>query len=44
MKKNPFAARLAAFAGVLREKQLDAAVVFNQANVRSLTGIDCDNA
>ena len=44
MKKNPFAARLAAFADVLREKQLDAAVVFNQANVRSLTGIDCDNA
>ena len=44
MKKNPFAARLAAFAGVLREKQLDAAVVFNQANVKSLTGIDCDNA
>ena len=44
MKKNPFAARLAAFTGVLREKQLDAAVVFNQANVRSLTGIDCDNA
>ena len=44
MKKNPFAARLAAFTGVLREKQLHAAVVFNQANVRSLTGIDCDNA
>ena len=44
MKKNPFAARLAAFADVLRERQLDAAVIFNQANVRSLTGIDCDNA
>ena len=44
MRKNPFEARLNAFAEVLREKGLDAAVVFNQANVRCLTGLDCDNA
>ena len=41
---NPFAERLAAFAAKVAEKKLDAAVVFNQANVRSLTGVDCDNA
>jgi Xaa-Pro aminopeptidase len=46
MKKivNPFAERLAAFAAKVAERKLDAAVVFNQANVRSLTGVDCDNA
>lgn len=44
MKKNPFEARLAAFVKKLQDRGLDAAVVFNQANVRSLTGIDCDNA
>ncbi len=43
-KGNPFATRLAAFIEAVREKELDAALVFNQANVRSLTGIDCDNA
>ncbi len=43
-KKNPFAVRLAAFAEKLAARKLDAAVVFNQANVRSLTGVDCDNA
>lgn len=46
MKKivNPFAGRLAAFTAKVAERKLDAAVVFNQANVRSLTGVDCDNA
>ena len=44
MKKNPFGARLEAFAAKIAERQLDAAVVFTQANVRALTGIDCDNA
>ena len=44
MKKNPFAERLAAFAEKVAAKKLDAAVVFNQANVRALTGVDCDNA
>ncbi|MGN0855387.1 MAG: M24 family metallopeptidase [Kiritimatiellia bacterium] len=44
MKGNPFAARLAAFVAQLQASELDAAVVFDQANVRALTGIDCDNA
>lgn len=43
-KTNPFGGRLAAFAEKVASRNLDAAVVFNQANVRSLTGIDCDNA
>ncbi len=43
MKTNPCAARLAAFAANLAKKELDLALVFNQANVRALTGIDCDN-
>jgi Xaa-Pro aminopeptidase len=41
---NPFAARLAAFQTRLKKRRLDAAVVRDQANVRALTGIDCDNA
>lgn len=44
MKRNPFGERLAAFADKVAERRLDAAVVFGQANVRSLTGVDCDNA
>jgi len=44
MKKNPFGERLAAFADKVSERRLDAAVVFGRANVRSLTGVDCDNA
>ena len=44
MKGNPFSERLEAFVSVVREKGLAAAVVYNQANVRALTGIDCDNA
>lgn len=41
---NPYQSRLDDFASVVRERKLDAAIVFNQANVRSLTGVDCDNA
>ncbi len=44
MKKNPFEARLAAFAAKVAERKLDAAVVFNEANIMSLTGVKCDNA
>jgi Xaa-Pro aminopeptidase len=43
-KVNPFAARLASFADGLAKKGLDAALVSGQANVNSLTGVDCDNA
>ena len=43
-KVNPFASRLASFADVLAKKGLDAALVFKQANVNALTGVDCDNA
>ena len=38
------AARLADFIKVLKRKRLTAAIVRDQANVRALTGIDCDNA
>ena len=41
---NPFVGRLAAFQKTLKRRRLDAALVRNQANVRALTGIDCDNA
>ena len=41
---NPYQSRLDDFVSVIRERKLDAAIVFNQANVRSLTGVDCDNA
>lgn len=44
MKKNRFGERLAAFRERLAERKLDAAVVFGQANVNGLTGVDCDNA
>ena len=41
---NPYQNRLDAFVKRVGEMKLDTAVVFNQANVRSLTGVDCDNA
>ena len=44
MKKNSLEGRLGDFVAMVREKKLDAALVYNQANVRALTGIDCDNA
>lgn len=43
-KENPYQGRLDDFVKVVRERKLDSAIVFNQANVRSLTGVDCDNA
>ena len=41
---NPYQSRLDDFVKIVRERKLNAAIVFNQANVRSLTGVDCDNA
>jgi Xaa-Pro aminopeptidase len=41
---NPFAERLSAFAAKAGRRKLDATVVFGQANICSLTGVDCDNA
>ena len=40
---NPYQKRLDAFVESVRSRKLDAALVFNQANIRSLTGVDCDN-
>ena len=42
MKKNPFSARLEEFRASLATKGLDAAVVSSPANVRALTGVECD--
>ncbi len=44
MKKNPFQSRLSDFVLKLADKDLDAAVIFSQHNIRSLTGVDCDSA
>lgn len=44
MKKNPFAARLEALTQLLRTKKLTLAVIQNEANIHSLTGITCDAA
>ena len=41
---NPFAERLDAFVKAIAKRKLDVALVRDQANVRSLTGVDCDNA
>ncbi len=41
--QNPYAERLAAFASTLRRRRLSAALVFGEANIRSLTGLVCDN-
>ncbi len=41
---NPFAARLEAFVGKLKEEGVEVALVYGEANVKSLTGVDCDNA
>lgn len=40
---NPFAGRLAAFRKELVRRRLDIALVFGEANLRSLTGLACDN-
>lgn len=44
MKKNPFGARLEEFRSLVVSKGLDAAIVSKPANVRSLTGVECDCA
>ncbi len=44
MKTNPYAQRLSAFRAVIQKRELDVALIFNQANVKALTGVDCDNA
>lgn len=41
---NQYQSRLDAFVESVRSRKLDAAVLYNQANIRSLTGVDCDNA
>ncbi|MBQ6135752.1 MAG: aminopeptidase P family protein [Kiritimatiellae bacterium] len=41
---NPFGPRLAAFAARLARRRLDLALVLGRADVRSLTGVDCDSA
>jgi Xaa-Pro aminopeptidase len=43
MKKNPFAARLEQFRESVISRGLDAAVVSSPANVRALTGVECDS-
>lgn len=44
MKKNPFEDRLNAFVALATRKRLDAVLVSGEANLRSLTGVVCDNA
>ncbi|MBR4354030.1 MAG: aminopeptidase P family protein [Kiritimatiellae bacterium] len=41
---NPKLHRLEQFARYLQEEQLSAALVYDEFNVRALTGIECDNA
>ena len=44
MKDNPFVARLGLFFDDLRRQRIDGAAVFSEANIKALTGIECDNA
>ena len=41
---NPFASRLEGLKKFLKRRKIDAAYIRDQANIKSLTGIDCDNA
>jgi Xaa-Pro aminopeptidase len=41
---GPTPPRLDAFIRCLRRRRLDAALLFDEANIRSLTGVACDNA
>ena len=41
---NPCAARLDEFRRLVARRRLDRVLVFDRANIRSLTGIDCDSA
>lgn len=43
MKKNPFAARLEQFRESVISRGLDAALVSSPANIRALTGMECDS-
>lgn len=43
-KTNPYKARLEEFALYVASQGLDAALVTTPANVRALTGVECDNA
>ena len=42
-KENPFGDRLESLAKAVRRRRLDAMLVFGEANIRSLTGVSCDN-
>lgn len=44
MKKNPFGERLAAFAAKMEKLKLDIAIIADEANILSLTGVKCDSA
>ena len=44
MRTNHFESRLAELKRLVRTRNLDAALVHGEANVRALTGVDCDNA
>ena len=42
-ENNPCADRLDSFMRLAARRRLDAVVVFGEANIRSLTGVVCDN-
>ncbi len=44
MTKNPFAIRVEILVDLMRKYKVDLAVIQNEANIRSLTGIECDSA
>lgn len=44
MKTNPFAIRVNILSDLLRERKIDVAVIQSEANIRALTGIECDSA
>ena len=41
---NPFAERLESLMRLAKRRRLDAVALFDEANVRALTGVACDNA
>ena len=44
MKTNPFSHRLEDLAKRLKKRKIDIAMIRGEANIRALTGVDCDNA
>lgn len=44
MKKNPYAVRIEILVDLMRRYEIDVAVIQNEANIRSLTDIECDSA